>query len=231
LALGLESAMIPVMRLTIVPREGGGVMAGWVRIAKPEPIDKVGYQFRVTLVESRPPIWRRILVPEGTLDELHEWIQTAMGWTNSHLHQFQIGKRRYGDPDLLETDLYDEKIYSTLDTELAELFDRPRPVKRLLYEYDFGDGWEHKVEFEGRVDAPPRKRPPLCLDGSRACPPEDSGGMWGYEHMLTVVADPSHEEHADYVEWLPEGFDPEAFDPAAATRRMRRGLPDWRQYP
>lgn len=191
---------------------------------------QVCYQFKVTLAESQPPIWRRILVPEGTLDDLHEWIQTAMGWTNSHLHQFEIRKRRYGDPDLLEADWYDEQVINTLDTSLADLFDCPRPVRRFIYEYDFGDGWLHGVEFEGLKEIPRGKKPPCCVEGQRSCPPEDVGGVWGYEEFLSAIGDAEHEEHEQYLEWVGDDFDPEEFNLAKATRAMRKGLPDWRSY-
>lgn len=97
------------------------------------------------------------------------------------------------------------------------------------YEYDFGDGWEHEVLCEG--NPPPDKRTtyPLCLEGDRACPPEDVGGIWGYAAFLEAIADPNHEQHDDFAEWAVD-FDPEEFDAAETTKAMRRGLPDWRQF-
>ena len=202
------------------------------KLPKKKPGNPLGYRFKVTLAESSPPIWRRILVPDGTLDDLHEWIQTAMGWTNSHLHQFEIRKRRYGDPDLLDDDWYDEqdKVISTLDTALASLFDRPRPVKRFTYEYDFGDDWLHKIEFEGIQEAPRGKKPSCCLEGERCCPPGDVGGVWGYAEFLLAIRDPEHENHEHYLEWAGGDFDPAEFKLAEATKAMRAGLPDWRDY-
>ena len=116
---------------------------------------------------------------------------------------------------------------STTTTLLAIL---PESGKRFIftYEYDFGDGWEHEVVFEGRLRAEPGKRYPLCLEGARACPPEDVGGVWGYLDFLAAISDPKNESHDEMREWIGRKFDPEAFNPTGATRRMKRGLPDWR---
>jgi hypothetical protein len=188
------------------------------------------YQFKITLLESRPPIWRRILIPDGTLDDLHESIQTAMGWTNSHLHEFEIGRKRYGDPELLGDDWNDSKAASSLDTQLSELFGGKRPPKKLHYMYDFGDGWEHLIEFEGAASAESDKKYPCCVDGARACPPDDCGGVWGYAHFLEAIGDPKHEEHDDLLEWIGGKFDSEKFSTAEATKAMRKGLPNWRDF-
>lgn len=184
------------------------------------------YQLKVTLAYSDPPIWRRVLVPAGTLDELHEWLQTAMGWENAHLHRFLVEGTQYGDPEMLDDGFGDSKVVDSLEVELAELFGRPRPVKKLSYEYDFGDGWLHEVVFEGVVDSPRGKKPPCCLEGERACPPEDVGGVGGYEVFLEALGDPDHEEHEMYAEWG-AGFDAERFNAGATTRAMRRGLASW----
>lgn len=186
-----------------------------------------GFQFKITLADSRPPIWRCILVPDGTLDDLHEWIQTAMGWTDSHLHQFVIREQRYGDPEMLDDGFGEAEIIDTLDVELSGLFGRGRPPRRFIYEYDFGDGWRHEIEFEGVQEAPRGKKPPCCLGGERACPPEDIGGVWGYANYLQAIRDPDHEEHEMYVEWGGDSYDSETFNIASATRAMRRGLPAW----
>lgn len=189
------------------------------------------YQFKVTLIDSHPPIWRRILVPEGTLDQLHEAIQTAMGWTNSHLHQFEIGQRRYGDPGMLNDDIFiDDELVNSRETALGELFSGKRPPRKILYTYDFGDNWHHEVAFEGMQDAEAGKQYPLCLAGKRACPPEDCGGLWGYANMLEAIRNPKHEDHELYAEWLDEDFDPEAFSADEATKAMRKGLPNWRDF-
>lgn len=186
------------------------------------------YQFRITLRESEPPIWRRIQVKNCTLDRLHEHIQTAMGWTNSHLNQFKIGERRYGDPMLMEEDFEELNYEDSTSTKLSEVLPKSGRRFSFEYEYDFGDGWEHEVLFEGVLRAEPGKRYPLCLEGERACPPEDVGGVWGYVDFLEAIQNPQHEEHDQMLAWVGGKFDPEAFDPETATKRMRRGLPDWR---
>lgn len=192
-----------------------------------QPDLEVIYQFKITLLESSPPIWRRIQVQDCTLDKLHEHIQTAMGWTNSHLHQFDIGGQRYGDPGLLDDGFEDFECVDSVVTSISDIL--PETGKRFAfqYEYDFGDGWEHEVLYEGSPPLEKGKKYPLCLEGERACPPEDVGGVWGYAEYLDALADPKHECHADYMEWSGP-FDPDDFDPKQATRVMRKGLPDWR---
>lgn len=184
-----------------------------------------GFQFKITLAHSEPPIWRRILVANCTLDDLHEHIQTAMGWTDSHLHQFEIRGQRYGNPEMLNDGFGDAEVIDTLDVALNSLFGRGRPPRRFTYEYDFGDGWLHEIEFEGVQEAPKHKNCPCCLGGERACPPEDIGGVFGYADFLLAIRDPEHEEHETYVEWIGEEYDSETFNIAKATRAMRRGLP------
>jgi hypothetical protein len=170
---------------------------------RPKPI----YQLKITLKGAKPPIWRRVLVPSDLrLDLLHAVIQVAMGWTDSHLHQFVAGGRFYGVPD-------DEFGFEVQDETRVRLADILRKEKdTMLYEYDFGDGWEHQVLVE-QVSAFDQAQPlPLCIKGKRACPPEDCGGIWGYAELLTTLADPSHPEHQEILDWLGGPLDPEAFD-------------------
>jgi hypothetical protein len=198
---------------------------GLADFAKPKLRKKVDksalFQFKITLLGVKPPIWRRIQVQDCTLDRLHEHIQTAMSWTNSHLHQFEINGLRYGNPELFDDD-YD--CVDSTETLLSALL--PEPFA-FCYEYDFGDGWKHEILFEGRPPLEPGARYPTCLEGKRACPPEDCGGVWGYRDLLSAIADPKHVEHERMLEWC-GGFLPDVFDPAKATRRMRKGLPNWR---
>jgi hypothetical protein len=187
------------------------------------------YQFKVTLLGTHQPIWRRIQVKDGTLDKLHEHIQTAMGWTNSHLHDFQIGGKDYGDPLLMDENFEEFDYGDSTTTKLSDILPRTGKRFRFEYRYDFGDGWRHEVLFEGCVRAERGKRYPVCIAGARACPPEDVGGVWGYQEFLETIADPEHEDHDGLLAWAGGSFDPEAFDPAAATNRMKQGLPDWRR--
>lgn len=195
--------------------------------AKAKSAANTVYQFKVTLVGSKPPIWRRIQVEDCTLDKLHEHIQTAMGWTNSHLHQFEIFEKRYGDPELLDDGFDDFECIDSTKTKISDI--TPNAGKRFsfTYEYDFGDGWEHEILFEGSPKKEPGKKYPLCLEGARACPPEDVGGIYGFYEFLEALADPKHEQHDDFIEWGGD-FDPKEFDAGETTKAMNKGLPDWR---
>ena len=209
----------------------------WVKVdeagpTKSTPASVPGevYQFKIVLLETRPPIWRRIQVGDCTLDKLHEHIQTALGWTNSHLHHFRIDGKLYGDPMLMAETFGELNYADSTRTMLSDILPARGRRSRFEYEYDFGDSWQHEVLFEGRPKTEPRKRYPLCVEGARACPPEDVGGVWGYVDFLRAIADPEDEQHDDMFEWIGRRkFDPEAFDPAKATTRMKRGLPDWRR--
>jgi len=176
------------------------------------------YQFKVTLKGSKPPIWRRIQVRSDTrLDQMHEIIQVVMGWEDYHLHQFIIFDQYFGVPhdDYLGfIDMHDEKRYQLSDFGAKEGF-------KCIYEYDFGDGWEHILLLEKILPADQGTRYPLCLKGKRACPPEDVGGVWGYVYFLEAINDPEHEEHEMYIEWIGGKFDPEKFDIDYINRRLR----------
>ncbi len=176
------------------------------------------YQVKISLLEIEPEIWRRLLVPRGVrLDRLHEIFQVAMGWTNSHLHEFRVGDTRYSEPDP-EYDKGDVR-----DERSVRLFEVARGVNdSFLYEYDFGDSWEHRVVVE-KILAPEESPAdlPVCLAGARACPPEDCGGMPGYESFLEALRDPAHEEHAAMLAWVGGSFDPEAFDLKSVNRLLQ----------
>lgn len=182
------------------------------------------YQFRISLADTEPEIWRRIQVRECTLDHLHEHIQMAMGWTNSHLHKFQVGDIMYGDPWLLEDPFEELDFEDSTQTRLCDLVPKNGQRFRFVYEYDFGDCWQHEILFEGCLRAEKGKRYPICLEGARACPPEDVGGVGGYSKYLEAMADPKHEEHEDSMAWRGP-YDPEAFDAEKTTKKMRRGMP------
>ena len=165
------------------------------------------YQIKITLIGAKPPIWRTVLVPTDIgLDAFHEVIQIAMGWTNSHLHQFIADKKMYGIPDDdFELESEDESQYS-----LSQLLTKEKDV--LIYEYDFGDSWGHNILLEKILPFDGKTALPVCIKGKRACPPEDCGGIWGYEDLLETLADPKHPDYDDMLEWLGGEFDPEEFD-------------------
>ena len=175
------------------------------------------YQVKVTLKGSKPPIWRRILVASDTrLGKLHRILQDVMGWTDSHLHQFIVGQTYYGvpDPD------FDMDVRSERTVPLNRVLQEPKD--KIIYEYDFGDSWEHELLLEKVLAADPTIRYPVCVTGKRACPPEDCGGIWGYVELLEALASPDHPEHASMIEWAGDDFDPEAFDLEDVNSMLRR---------
>lgn len=167
------------------------------------------YQVKITLKYVRPPIWRRVQVRgDITLAKLHEIIQIAMGWFDSHLHQFRMGKVYYGTPDIDEFSELNLKDDSK--AQLGRVLTKLK--QKLIYEYDFGDGWEHEILLEKILPPEPGVRYPRCIGGARACPPEDCGGTGGYANFLTAIGDPNHEEYDEYLDWIGGEFDPEEFE-------------------
>lgn len=167
------------------------------------------YQLKITMLNIEPPIWRRVIVDgQRSLDDLHLYLQIVMGWTNSHLHEFRIGDSRYGmcDPEFedLGEDVQDEELF-TLE-QVA-----PFVGVEFLYEYDFGDSWEHQVKVEAIEEAEEKEFKPVCLAGERSCPPEDVGGVPGYAEFLEALADSDHPEHSSMVDWIGGKFDPEYY--------------------
>jgi len=137
-----------------------------------------------------------------------------MGWTNSHLHLFQVDDKSYGDPDPeWELDIKDD-----MKTRLSQI--APAPKTAFVYEYDMGDGWTHDIVVEEIRDPEEAMLYPACLDGRRACPPEDCGGIGGYENLLEILRNPEHEEHESTLAWLGGRFDPEGFDTNAVNRAL-----------
>lgn len=175
------------------------------------------YQIKVTVAGIEPPIWRCIQVPgDTTLAELHDVLQAVMSWCDYHLHQFMVGEAYYGvpQPDYM-MEMKDER-----KVRLSQIVDEG---SEFVYEYDFGDSWEHVLEVEKVLEPEPGQRYPVCLEGRRATPPEDVGGVWGYEEYVEAITDLDHPEHEEYLEWRGE-FDPEAFDVDevnAALRKLR----------
>jgi hypothetical protein len=174
------------------------------------------FQLKVTVAHIRPPIWRRLLVPDDfTLAKLHLILQDAMGWENCHLHAFHIHGEEYGVPD----GDFDESVESD---KRAKLKDVLQAKDRFQYVYDFGDDWHHDIVVEKVLEAEPGTAAPRCLAGARACPPEDCGGPWGYEEILEALADPSHERHEELSEWLPDSWNADAFDLTSIDRRVAK---------
>jgi hypothetical protein len=195
--------------------------AGGIEMATTKSMaDESIYQIKVTLEQSKPPIWRRLLVRSNiTLVGLHGIIQTAFGWWNCHLHQFIIGQTYYGLPDPFyddDLDMRDERQVRLNQITGHEGF-------KFRYEYDFGDSWVHEVLVEKILSTQPGQEYPVCIKGRGACPPEDVGGIWGYYHFLEAIADPDHEEHDEYLEWVGGEFDPAMFDLEDVNRALLAG--------
>jgi hypothetical protein len=165
------------------------------------------YEIKIELREVRPAVLRRVQVPgELSLAGLHAVVQVAMGWTDSHLHEFDVDGARYGLPDP------DWDAGEVVDEARVTLFRLLGQGDRMDYVYDFGDGWTHRLSVEKVLAPEPGVSYPRCVSGRRACPPEDVGGPWGYEEFLAAMADPAHPEHEHYREWLGGPFDPAGFD-------------------
>ena len=177
------------------------------------------WQLKIELLDVTPTVWRRLVVPETIqLPKLHQVFQAALGWTNSHLHEFVIGGVRYSEPD------------PDFDDELEHVDERGVVLHKALgmdarcfdYVYDFGDDWHHVLLVEDQhIDAKPQGSI-RCIDGENACPPEDVGGAFRYAEFLTAIADPKHEEHEAYREWSGGRFDPRRFDLDAANRALSK---------
>ena len=171
------------------------------------------YQLEITLEGPQPAIWRRLQVPgNASLGWLHAVIQVVMGWTNSHLHQFHFGNQTYSDPAFelgeFEGDL---KVRDEKKTILMKV--APQTGTTLGYEYDFGDSWQHQITVERiRPSAAAAVTTAHCLDGARACPPEDCGGVSGYVDLLKILKNRKHKEHKSMMAWLGRPFNAEVFD-------------------
>ncbi len=183
------------------------------------------FQLKVTLRGSKPPIWRRILVPNTiTLGKLHQVLQVIMDWEGEHLHQFVLGRELYGVPDK-EDVFFGMSVTDENKTILSSLLSKEKDW--LTYEYDFGDSWEHKLVLEKKLPFDSAMQLPHCIKGKRACPPEDCGGMWGYMDLIGIMSDKSSPEYAERVEWLEENFgidnfDPEFFDLELINEQLHR---------
>ncbi|HIE45615.1 MAG TPA: plasmid pRiA4b ORF-3 family protein [Flavobacteriaceae bacterium] len=168
------------------------------------------YQLKIHLSPNyiKPPIWRRVLVKSDiTFYELHQIIQVAMGWTNSHLWDFNFGDFSITMPSK-DDDWRD--VVDANSIKISKLLNKEKD--KINYTYDYGDSWEHKITLEKIVVEDKKQIYPVCIKGKRACPPEDCGGSWGYESMLETISDKKHPEHEDMLEWIGGGFDSEEFE-------------------
>lgn len=176
------------------------------------------YQLKVSLRDTKPAVWRRVLVDgASTLDHLHDVLQAAFGWWDYHLHDFEIDGTNYGVPDSDD----DDCGLPTTDESGVRLDSVASPGTRFLYRYDFGDNWRHDVVVEKVLPVDGSITTPACVDGRRACPPEDCGGTGGFRRLLGILADPRHPEHDDWQNWMGRPYDPAVFDPAEFEENLR----------
>ena len=204
-ALGVRpAAVIPIVRRAAGEREA----------AKSQAV----YELKVTLEGVDPSIWRRFRVPcQITFADLHLVLQAVMGWENDHLYEFEVGKRRIGEPSRDNDNRREDAGRIQLRDVAA------RKGARLIYVYDFGDDWQHEVIVEATACPAAEPGKAVCIAGERACPPEDCGGVWGYAELLDALDDPASSELEERVEWLEEvhgPYDPEHFELDAINVRL-----------
>lgn len=162
------------------------------------------FQFKIKLCGIKPMIWRRVLVlSTDTFRDFHHTIQAAMGWEDYHLHQFTIFNPQTASEYCLEDN-------EDNNWKLGQFFSMDN--KKASYVYDFGDDWEHEIVLEKILEKSQGQKYPQCIAGERACPPEDCGGIWGYEHLLKVIKDPNHSDYDDIQNLCDEDFNPEEFN-------------------
>lgn len=192
----------------------------FVAMAKKTRPQPDAYQIKIVLRGSKPPIWRRFVVPADIrLDSLHDVIQIVMGWYDCHLHAFVIENKQYTatskDGAQLDIEGFDEREY-----RLGALL--PSAKAKFRYEYDFGDSWEHVLQIEKIIPAAEGAKTLVCLAGRGRCPMEDCGGIWGYYRMVEILEDPAHPEYADIEEWTGGKIDPDEFDLDAVNAALRQ---------
>lgn len=196
-------------------------------ISVPESVDGRGdvpiYRIKVVLLGGKPPVWRLLQVPgDARLDWLHAVLQVAIGWTNSHLHMFRVGAGIYSSTanDFFQSggapETFDERKFTL--RQIA-----PSEQNSFLYEYDFGDSWMHEITVDKILPPDPAAATTaLCLDGARACPPEDCGGVWGYGELLKILKNRKHPEHQSMKDWLGRPHDAAAFDAGKINLWLRK---------
>jgi hypothetical protein len=192
---------------------------GQARMSIPKHLANIPvYQLKVTLQDTKPPVWRRVLVTADTnLAQLHSILQVVMGWEDGHLHQFIVGDVYYGmrEPDFG----FGREVRDESSVKLSQIATSEKT--KFTYEYDFGDSWYHQILIEKILPVEECVRYPVCIKGKRACPPEDIGGVWSYESFLNIISDPDHPEHEGMLDWVGGEFDPEKFDLEAVNKELK----------
>jgi hypothetical protein len=168
-------------------------------------------QLKITLQWTKPPIWRRVLVDKSTtFEQLHYIIQTAMGWTNSHLHEFDVNGYRIAVPYEEFDDGFDDESIDASTVSIDKFVTEAKSAFR--YTYDFGDGWEHKIVVEKFLPQDAKIKYPICIGGKLNCPPEDCGGVPGFYELLEILGNKKHPDRKEMLEWLGYQYDAEYFD-------------------
>ena len=186
-------------------------------MSKIVPLDPL-LLLHIELEQVQPAVWRRVVVPKRiTLSKLDRVIQIVMGWSDSHLHEFEIAGKRYGIPD--PDDAWNASLLTDKRMSLAKSLGG---ADSFGYVYDFGDDWQHRIRVEKTLPAVACLQVPFCVDGANACPPEDVGGALGYFEFLMAIKDPGHPEHKTMRDWWGGDFDPRAFDCAPINARLKR---------
>ncbi len=178
------------------------------------------YQIKITLLDTDPPIWRRVLVPGSiALPKLHRVIQAAMSWSNDHLHEFAFREKRQSPEERLRAFFVPRNRRPQPKTLAGRV---PNRGSKFRYTYDFGDCWVHEILVEKVLPPDAAAVLPVCVAGERAAPPEDCGGAWAYQELLEAISDPKHPGHGERIEWLGSDFDPERFDVTEVNSRLKR---------
>ena len=186
-------------------------------VARAAKLAALIYQLRIQLLDVKPVVWRRLLVPASIkLPQLHGALLWTMGWAGGHLHEFIIGHDHYGEPDP-DFDMGPPLLRENRFTLASVLGAR----KWFVYLYDYGDGWAHRVTVEQLLPPDNTLHLPHCLEGANTCPPEDVGGPPGYADFLQAIRDPKHPEHQAMLEWCGGAFDPAAFDVDVVNDTLR----------
>ncbi|MGD1823563.1 MAG: plasmid pRiA4b ORF-3 family protein [Pleomorphochaeta sp.] len=167
------------------------------------------YLLRIELLEVEPTIWREFAVPcDITLDRFHDVVQIVMGWMSSHLYQFVIKDKKYSEFEEYILDFDD--VFDSKNVRLNQFMTRKN--QKIIYEYDFGDGWQHEITLLNSNYNSHSAYDLVCVDGERACPPEDVGGAYGYQHFIECIENEDDDEHEDMLMWIDYDYDPDELE-------------------
>lgn len=197
----------------------------------------MAYQIKITIMDIEPAIWRRLRIPGNiTFRQLHQIIQAAFGWLDYHLHKFEFDKYVVTIPndDYAPGELYGEDL-TELDTDKTVINDLFDAYDRCIYEYDFGDSWEHEIIVEKRLKDTKKNSIPECLDGARQRPPEDVGGINGFAGFLKTIKGKNKREREEMLSWAEKDtrgriYDPDYFSKNEINRSLLFALEDDREH-